>query len=248
MQDQIERIREDDQKVKEIARESGLEEDGDEELIREAFRIMSVDERFKESSFTVEDSSPRSHSLLDHIKSSASLFSSVRRYPSEGEVTGISHCDGEFTIEVETLKHDSDFSVSYNFDPEGDEEPPSELVSVYRIAGGTIHEPSSILGSSLPVTYDNGYGLDLPPAKPGLGKLFCYRHRRMIRKHNLGRVKNGRHSPTKKGWMTMIAIMGCLSYASIYLGSGLFVYLLLSVLFVCCAGYIVRFLSTLGSN
>lgn len=248
MQDQIEQIREDDQKIEEIAEKCGLEADGDEELIREAFRVMSVDNKFDESSFSVEDESPRSYSLLDHIKSSASIFSSERRYPSHGKVTDISHNKGEFTIEIKTVGHDANFSASYNFDPESDEEPPSELVSVYRVAGSTIYEPSSILGSNVPVTYGNGYVLDLPPVKPGLGKLFWYRHRRMVRNYNLGRIKNGSHSPTKKGWITIILVMGALSYASTHIGSDFLVYLLLSMLFVSCIGYLVKLLSTLASD
>ena len=236
IQEQIEGLAEDDETISDIADEAGLSSEDGEEILRDALDRMAVDERFRDEKFSVQES-PYDYSLTEHIKSTLSVFTATRRFPSHGRVTGVKYEDGMLSLDVEIIG--GDFTTSFEFSPD-DDSPPEKLAYLYDQTGSTLYKPSSIVDETVPVTYSNGYQIHYPPESPGVVGLVQYKIVRVFRRFNMIKIKNGSNGLTKTGWGYFV-VLSMLLVAGIYasgLASGAVLGFIITVLCIPCLGYI----------
>jgi hypothetical protein len=172
---------------------------GTDEEVEKMVELIDID---NDIDVIVDDKNPRNYSLTDHLSSTGSsilglfsLFKSHRVFPSHAVVEDIDYDDKNLKVYFQTIGYDEDFTENYYLPTERTDDIDEETVAFFSMAGVRVYEPSSLIGKEVPVNYDGGYTVDLPPEDPGVLNAFRYKTRRVGRNLNLFKVRSGRNSP-----------------------------------------------------
>lgn len=175
--------------------------------VEKMVELMEIDD---DIDVIVDNKNPRDYSVTDHLSATGNsirrLFKSHRIYPSHAVVDDIDYENENLKVYFQTIGYDEDFTENYYLPSERTNDIDEKTVAFFSMAGAQVYQPSNLIGKEVPINYDDGYTVDLPPENPGVLNAFRYKKRRVGRSLNLFKAKNSQNALNMNGMSVLMSL------------------------------------------
>lgn len=177
-----------DELIENIVNETGLDSDGDREIVEDTINEICLKEKLKHE----EMSTDLRPSIYEDFQST---FLHGISSKGQAEIVDITdNSDGTLTLEMSIIGCDDTIKRRYYYTDEKNTckdypRPRSELEKIYEMANSRLNNPTDIIGKEIPMKPASSrridYKVHYPPSDPGIGRRILYYTSRWVRKYNI---------------------------------------------------------------